>query len=44
MQPIRVSIVETEQPIRIREILKFYAQSMRTLMGRNPAGMFKRED
>ena len=31
MQPIRVSIVETEQPIRSREILKFRAQSMREL-------------
>ena len=29
MQPIRVSIEETEQPIRNREILKFCALSMR---------------
>ena len=45
MQPIRVSIEETEQPIRSREILKFCAQSMREFShGWNPAGRSKTKD
>ena len=31
MQPIRVSIEETEQPIKSREILKFFGQSENSL-------------
>ena len=31
LQPIRVSIVDTEKPIRSREILKFSLRSMRDL-------------
>ena len=42
MQPITVSLEETEQPIRISEIFRVINE--RTLIGRNPAGIFKRED
>ena len=31
LQPIRVSIVDTEKPIRSREILKFSLRSMREI-------------
>ena len=45
VQPIRVSIEETEHPIKSREILKFrHAINERTLIGKNPAGISKRED
>ena len=42
MQPIRVSITETEQTIRSQEILP--AINEKTLVGRNPARISRRED
>ena len=45
MQPIRVSIVEVDQPIRSREKLKCCGQfNDRTLIGQNPRGKIQKEE